>query len=479
LTPVPDEGATPAAPAALLADLAAFFRTEDRERRAALASSVAAHPAFERSRLGAWLHRLDLWETLPPGRRDLAVPVGCGEVRPVLLRVPKGYTPERPWPFLYLLHPSGSNGPSFLGYLEQLLGPRIDDFLVAAPSHYRQTGLDAPAPFTIDHLAIFQAVRRVAHVDADRTYAIGYSTGGYAAWAVALFHADQVAGAVAIGSVFTVPPGEDGLWKSVLPNFAQVPVMHVWGSRDSMPVIAMGSRDSMGTMAEVNQRFREWTKKMDLPIEDCRIPGRGHGGLKPPSGPLAELLARRRVHYPRQVDHTFRHVHQGHCYWLEAHTWEGPHWGPQLPRVDRKPGENDAHALGRTVKDLLGTLRGEISGQRLAVDRSHVGDFTVWVGEGMLDWQAPVEVEVAGRKVFEAPLQPDLLVCLEEAARTFDFDRLRWAGVRVEARGAAEPVTGRTPFPPLLPAAAATAARAPRPGPGMPRPHRPFRRSGR
>jgi len=451
LSPVSTEGTTPDAPAALLADLAAFFRTEDRERRAALAAAVAGHPAYDRARLGAWLHRLDLWPALPRGRRDLAVPVGCGEVRSVLLRVPKGYTPERPWPFLYLLHPSGSNGPSFLGYLEQILGPKIDDFLVAAPSHYRQTGLDAPAPFTIDHLAIFQAVRRAAHVDVDRTFSIGYSTGGYAAWAVALFHADQVAASVAIGSVFTVPPGEDGLWKTVLPNFAQVPVMHVWGSRDSMPVIAMGSRNSMGTMAEVNQRFREWTKKMDLPIEDCRIAGRGHGGLAPPPGPLAKLLARRRVHYPKRVDHTFRHVHQGHCYWLEAHTWEGAHWGPQFPRIQRKPGETDARAMGRSIEELLGTLRGEVAGQRLTIDRRHVGDLTVWLGEGMVDWGAPVVVEVAGQKVFEAPLEPDLLVCLEEAARTYDFDRLRWAGVRVNARGAAEPVTGGTPFPPLLP----------------------------
>src|SRR5262249_17799261 len=82
-----------------------------------------------------------------------------------------------------------------------------------------------PAPFTVDHLAILGAVRRTVHVDPDRTFAVGYSTGGYAAWAVALFHSDQLAGAVALGSVFTVPPSEDGLWKKVLGNLAQVPVI--------------------------------------------------------------------------------------------------------------------------------------------------------------------------------------------------------------------------------------------------------------
>src|SRR4029079_9920575 len=115
-------------------------------------------------------------------------------------------------------------------------------------------------------------------------FALGYSTGGYAAWAVALLHADQLAGAVAIGSVFTVPPGEDGLWKAVLPTLAQVRVIHVWVTRDSLPVTCVGGGRSIGTMAEVNQRFRTWTKGMNLPIEDCAIPGRGHGGGPPPAG---------------------------------------------------------------------------------------------------------------------------------------------------------------------------------------------------
>ena len=433
------------------ADLTAFFRTAEDDRRAELAARIEASPGYTRDRVGDQLAGLDLWPAVAAGRRDLAVPVGHGQVRPVMLRVPRGYTSERAWPLLYLLHPGGSSGPAFMGYAEQLLGPRIEEFVVAAPTGYRQTGLDAPAPFTVDHLAIFEAVRRTVHVDPDRTFALGYSTGGYAAWAVALLHADQLAGAVAIGSVFTVPPGEDGLWKAVLPNLAQVPVIHVWGTRDSLPVTCIGGGRSIGTMAEVNQRFRTWTKGMNLPIEDCAIPGRGHGGLTPPEGPLSDLLARRRVHYPPKVDHTFRHLHQGHCYWLEAHTWEGEHWGAGRPRVRKQANENDARALGRTVGALLGRLEGEVDGQTLRVERRHVGDLTVWLGEGMVDWERPVAIEVDGRRVFEEVLRPDLGVCLAQAARGFDFARLRWAGVRVDARSAAAPVTLRTPFPPLLP----------------------------
>ena len=185
----------------ILADLRAFFATADPVRQAELAARAQADPAFRRELLGEWLHRLDLFPPRKPGAAELRVPVGFGQVRTVTLRLPRGYTPKRPWPLIYALHPSGGTGPFFLDYVEkQLLGPAVEGFIVAAPTEYHQTGLDAPPPFTVDHLAILRAVRQAVHVDSDRVYALGYSLGGYAAWAVSCLHADQLAGAVPISS---------------------------------------------------------------------------------------------------------------------------------------------------------------------------------------------------------------------------------------------------------------------------------------
>ncbi len=80
-----------------------------------------------------------------------------------------------------------------------------------------------------------------------------------------------------------------------------------------------------------------------------------------------------------------------------------------------------------------------------------MGDLTVWVGHGQLDWTRPVTIVRDGRTVFEGLLRPDLRVCLEEAARRHDLVRLRWAGLRVAADGMATRVTGDTRFRPLLP----------------------------
>jgi predicted esterase len=424
------------------------------ERLAAVADRLARNierdPAFHRGRVSGWLHGLDLWEPRRPGRQDLRVAVGCGQTRTVTLRIPRGYTPERAWPLLYLLHTSGGDGPSFLSYADQMLGPEVESFVVAAPTHYRQTGLDAPAPFTADHTAMLRAIRRAVHIDGDRQYAVGYSLGGYTAWTIAYLHAEEIAGAVAIGSTFSVPPAEDGVWKAVLPGMTHLRVLHVWGGRDTLDVPGLDLR-SKGSMSDLNRRFRDWTRGMGLPVEDHEVPHKGHGGLLPPRGPLMEILGREREHYPERVDHTFRHIHQGKAYWLEAHTWEGAHWGKELPRAARQTGESDAEALGRAIRETLGRLRGEIDGQTLHVETKHVGDFTVWLGEGMVDWARPVTLVVNGRTLWEGRITPDLDVCLTQATRTRDFDRLRWAGLRVSADRHVTLVDGATKFPPLLP----------------------------
>ena len=60
-----------------------------------------------------------------------------------------------------------------------------------------------------------------------------------------------------------------------------------------------------------------------------------------------------------------------------------------------------------------------------------------------------MQVSVDGVVVHDAILTPDLGVCLAQAKRTGDFDRLRWAGLRIDGDGTAIPVRGETDFPTL------------------------------
>lgn len=434
----------------ILADLQAFFRGADEAARARLAERIAADPAFRRERLAAWLQRLPLYAERRIVPAELIVDVGQGHGRRVALRLPRDYDPERAWPLIYALHPSGGSGPGFSASVEQLLGRRIEEFVVAAPSNYRQTGLDAPPPFTADHLAILQAVRESVHVDASRQYALGYSLGGYASWAVACLHPDELAAAAPLASNYCIPPTDDGLWRLMVPNFQHLPIVNVWGERDELGVNGIDGR-LLGTISALNRRLAKWIRGLAPLLENVELPRAGHGDVQPPPDRLLRLLESRRNDHPAHVEHSFRHLHQGRAYWLEAESWSGPRWDALLPAVELAAGENREQALGRVLGGLLGYLRGDVVGQTVTVETRHVGELTVWLGEGQIDWTKPVTLVRDGRKVFEGLLQPDLRVCLEEAARRHDLQRLRWAGVRVGADGRAARVTGETPFRPLLP----------------------------
>jgi hypothetical protein len=115
--------------------------------------------------------------------------------------------------------------------------------------------------------------------------------------------------------------------------------------------------------------------------------------------------------------------------------------------------DDQAEARARAVRGRLGELRGEINGQEIKVHRKKISELTVWIGDGMIDWDQPILLKVNGRKAFEGGLTPDLYVCLTQAARTYDFDRLRWAGLRFKSGSRTKVVTGQTPFPapPLTP----------------------------
>jgi pimeloyl-ACP methyl ester carboxylesterase len=436
----------------IVANLEAFLATDDLGERTALATAIERDPDFDRRRLSGWLHQARLFAPQTPGTVTMAVDVGRGEQRLVTVRVPRGYDPTRAYPVLYLLHPSGGSGSGFLSYADTNLGPRIDDWIVVAPSNYRQTGLDAPPPFTADHSAILRAVRTRFHVDADRQYVMGFSLGGYGSWAVALLYAEEVAGAVPVGSAFTVPPGEDGLWADVLPDLAHVQVLNVWGSQDTLVVLDM-LLEPGGTVPELNHRFMDWTAGWDLPIRHIEVPGRGHEALAIAWADLEPILTRMRPHYPTPVDHTFRHVHQGRAYWLEAEAWQGESWDTEQVEIRRLPGESRAQAFGREVRSRLGRLQGSIEGQTIRVDTQHVAELTVWVGDEGRDWTRPVTLVQDGKRVFRGRLKPDLLLALTQAARTRDFENLRWSGWRVvrSPKPKATVVTAKTAFPPLVP----------------------------
>ena len=434
----------------VLAAIRAFFATQDLDRRAELAAQIESDSAYRRDKLSGWLHDAIEFDKLEAGQSEIHVPLANGQSRRVVLRIPAEYDASKPWPLIYALHGKGGRGEGVIRYFEHVLGSDVEQYLIAAPSRYEEAVIHRAWPPPMEHPRALAALRRAVHVDSDRVFVAGYSLGGHATWTLAVLHSDQFAGALAVAGTFSLLE-VDKLWGVFLPNLANTHMVCVWGVRD-MYANDGNTLSPEGGIAGLNRRLCELAESSKLPVVGYEDPERGHGDVVPPGQLVKELLGRRRVQYPARVRQTFRHIYQAQAYWLEGHVWKGPQWTEKLPTVRLRQGEDAnrpddvTRALVRTIRGVLGELRGTVDGQTIDVRRTRVSELTIWIGDGMLDWDKPVTVKVSARKVFEGVLEPDLFVCLAQAARTYDFDRLRWAGLRFRSGHKARLVTGRTTF---------------------------------
>lgn len=442
--------------ASILADIKAFFAAKDLDQREAITRRIESDPVYERAHVRAWLHQADLFRSLEPGRLPIRVGIDEGSTLPVTLRIPTGYDHRRPYPLLYVLHGTGGTGDGMIRYVERLLGRQIEQHVVAASTGYQQVVIHSTTPPSNEHLAVLQAVRRTVHVDSDRVYVLGYSRGGHASWTLAVLHSEQFAGVVPVAGTLILP-GHAELYELFLPNIANTPVFACWGENDITSANYVTPSED-GGIAGLNRRLCVLAAQLGLPLTWFEVRGGGHGNIDPPREDVEKMLAGTREPYPRSVRHVFRTTSQGQADWLEAHAWRGS-WWDQKPltlkfRGSEDPADPDVQreAVARAIRGRLGELRGEFSGQEIRVYRKKISDLTVWIPDRLIDWDKPISLKVNGRKAFDGMLQPDLFVCLSQAARTYDFERLRWAGLRFKSGSRTKVITGRTPFPtPALP----------------------------
>lgn len=438
-------GTASAAPQDPIVLVRAWWDAADAGARASAAARVAAHKDYRPARLREWLHKAVAFPALTPGSHTMTVDVGGGQQRRIFLIVPEGYRPDRAWPLIYALHPSGEPADRWAEQVHRMLGRRGADFVVASPEYFKNYLIEAP-PYIPEHQALIDAVARQVHVNADRVYPFGYSRGGFGAWYAALYYPHRFAGMVCMAAGFDVAPADDGLWTHLVRNVAHLPVLNTWGERDPLIIRDIGD-NPVGTFAESNRRFARELQGMDLPITNLEVPGGVHNQLAPPGPAIVTIITGVRQDDPKRLTHVFRHLHQAGSYWLEGLSWVGERWGddliPPLP-AGSQPAARDAAALAKQIEPLLGRMTGERDGQVIRVTRRHIGDVVVWLGEQTIDWGKPVTIEVDGRSAFTGRVTPDAAVALARAKATMDFEQLRFAGIRIDADGRATVLTEAT-----------------------------------
>jgi polyhydroxybutyrate depolymerase len=150
-------------------------------------------------------------------RVDTRLPTAFGGDRPVVLRVPKSYAPDKKWPLVLLLHGYGANGilqEALLGYRrlveEQGILLVAPDGTPDATKKQFWNATDACCDFYgsgVDDVAyltkLIDDISAAYAVDSKRVYLIGHSNGGYMSYRMACDRADRVAAIVSLaGSTF-------------------------------------------------------------------------------------------------------------------------------------------------------------------------------------------------------------------------------------------------------------------------------------
>lgn len=433
----------------IVVSLKRFFESADATERQGIVRRILADKAYDPSRVSDLLHSCALHKPLQPGLQRMDVALENDANRAVTVRIPRGYTPERRWPLILAYHYTGGSGEDIINILTPFLGDRVDDFVIAASTDYLPLNVDSKRSWMGEQRLVLRQVKKLAHIDSDRVYATGFSQGGYAAWSYAVFYGDELAGAAPVACTFDAAPEIPGLWELLMPNVANVPMLHVWGSDDNLPVLGFDLSTVVGTAANLNERVTDLTRKLGLNILNYRVRG-GRHAYEPPSQLLATLLENRRVQYPLRVQHRFRYLVQGRAYWLEPVKWDGDQWGLASRQLSIRSGATREQIIGEMISGLLGEVNGEVSAQKIRLEHKHVAELIVWFGDGMIDFGKPVSVVANNQTVFEGEIKRDLYVCLTQAARTYDFDRLRWAGLRVTREGKAEWLTDKDNLPELI-----------------------------
>lgn len=204
------------------------------------------------------------------------------EIMPYHLFVPKGYDGTKPFPLIVALHGLGGSDSSMMEGYGKILPKLAEEhgYMVAAPMGYRRNGgygrvntnltVDATMARTtqlseLDVMNVLKLVREQFKIDANRTYLMGHSMGGYGTYMLGNKHNEIWAALAPIAG--GNPPGLD------LNRLKGIPLMIVHGDNDNTVPVSL-SRTAVAGL-----------KKLGLEHEYIEVPGGGHSDVVAPNLP--------------------------------------------------------------------------------------------------------------------------------------------------------------------------------------------------
>ena len=316
------------------------------------------------------------------------------------VRVPKGYTPNRPWPLLLAAHGQHSDGKTIGRLMALLLGRDRERYVIVAPTMpgpkhynarlYQEQAYLVPMLWTRTHL----------NIDDDRMYISGYSQGGHVSWHMAVMYPRLFAAAVPMAGVPWFQ-GQQATYDMYLMNLSNMPVWALWGEKDTAKSPYLGIAD-MCRIADMRLLLLKNTT-----FKGTELPGKGHGGCTPdPNDFAAYLAARKRATRPEEFRRRFHLGHHARGYFLRATKLA---WKPidfakgvkvKFAGTVKPTREQMRAAIHRQVKKQIFEIKAQLDrpANTLTIRARGVLAVKLFVTDGLFDVRKPATIRYWGKK---------------------------------------------------------------------------------
>ena len=397
-----------------------YFQAPFPEARDAIAAEIESLPGVTINEVAGAVRRVQLWDPQPSGLHKFVFDTRRGEPMDVHVHVPPNYDPRRAYPLLLAFHGAGGKGEEYIHLPLHLLGDRVSEFIVAAPTELEGAFISSTPLEAHDPADLLRELKRRYHVDTDRVYVNGYSKGGHISFLMGLLHTDLLAAAVPLAATFATQAGYE-LMDVMLPNLRHLPVLIAYGELDRED---RRGRSDIAGISGANRYMAGRARHLDVPIHFVELAGVGHHGVRPPLDQFHEMLTRTRPHDIKHFEHWFRHLSQGRLSFVRQTAYQGQPWNGRHLRATPGPDESFSEAMLEKIRLKLAYIGGRIEGQTVHIDTRKCAEIELLLSDELIDLDSDLVVTLKGDEVYRGSARRSISTLLDVAHQDWDFQRL-------------------------------------------------------
>jgi pimeloyl-ACP methyl ester carboxylesterase len=335
------------------------------------------------------------------------------------LYVPKTYDPAKAAPLLLVGH--GGNGAMDRDYAKRASEKGVKPWLEVA----EKEGIVVAAPFTERGwgwigdsilLTLLSRMQREFHIDPDRVYVTGHSMGGHLSWRCGIYMADRW------GAICPMSGGYDYVENKLVYNLLNVPGYATYGSSEPYDI------------NKFNNKIKEWMDDHQFDWKLIEKNG-GHQIFADDLPKAAQFL----LGHPRDLYRPRVYARLGGSLvhdqadknpaWKKEHTWKGNH---PIPRSTIHWLRLYALPKDTAQDKATQTIQADYADNAFTVTSENVRKIRIYLHPKMVDFSKAVIVEVNGKVLAKADVQPSLKTMLELAREFDDPGRIFHAALDVE-----------------------------------------------